>query len=244
MDPMPQRLSGRDTRTRPGRRASPIPWPSCLRLARSFDPRDMRWIHLCCSVTTASVGRGSRSTSIPGCAERRRQQVRMTLNETHDAQLASWIESANSPGSDFPIQNLPLGVFRRAGSTESFRGGVAIGDQILDLAAALTTGAFRAPAVGKVAGDAALAAAGPVLNELMAAGREASSALRLALSRALRRGSPQEGTLQTCLVPQAEAEYALPARIGDYTDFYTSIHHATAVGRLLRPDNPLLPKDR
>jgi fumarylacetoacetase len=165
----------------------------------------------------------------------------MSLNETHDAQLASWIESANSPGSDFPIQNLPLGVFRRAGSTESFRGGVAIGDQILDLAAALTTGAFRAAAVGKVAGDAALAAAGPVLNELMAAGQEASSALRLALSRALRRGSPQQGTLQTCLVPQAEAEYALPARIGDYTDFYASVHHATAVGRLFRPDNPLLP---
>src|SRR4030088_475268 len=168
-------------------------------------------------------------------------QVRMSLNETHDAQLASWIESANAPGSDFPIQNLPLGVFRRAGSTENFRGGVAVGDQILDLSAALTTGAFRAAAVGTAAADAATAAAGPVLNELMAAGHEASSTLRLALSRALRRGSPQQGTLQTCLVPQAHAQYALPARIGDYTDFYASVHHATAVGRLFRPDNPLLP---
>jgi len=165
----------------------------------------------------------------------------MSLNETHDAQLASWIESANAPGGDFPIQNLPFGVFRRAGSTENFRGGVAIGDQILDLAAALTTGALRAVAVGTAAANAAIAAAGPVLNELMAGGHEASSALRLALSRALRRGSAQQDALQTCLVPQAQAEYALPARIGDYTDFYTSVHHATAVGRLLRPDNPLLP---
>ncbi|HWM67825.1 MAG TPA: fumarylacetoacetase [Steroidobacteraceae bacterium] len=165
----------------------------------------------------------------------------MNLNETHDAQLESWIESANAPGSDFPIQNLPFGVFRRGSSAESFRGGVAIGDQVLDLAAALSTGAFRASAVGTVAADAAILAAGPVLNEFMAAGHEASSTLRLALSRALRRESPQQETLKDCLVPQAEAEYALPARIGDYTDFYTSIHHATAVGRLLRPDNPLLP---
>jgi fumarylacetoacetase len=165
----------------------------------------------------------------------------MNLNETHDAQLASWIESANARGSDFPIQNLPFGVFRRSGSAETFRGGVAIGDQILDLGAVLTTGAFRAAAVGKAAANAAIAGAGPVLNELMAAGHEASSALRLALSRALRRGSAQQGTLQTCLVPQAHAEYALPARIGDYTDFYASVHHATAVGRLFRPDNPLLP---
>ena len=67
------------------------------------------------------------------------------------------------------------------------------------------------------------------------------SALRLALSRALREGSPQQAALQACLVPQAEAEYDLPARIGDYTDFYTSIYHATNIGRLFRPDNPLLP---
>jgi fumarylacetoacetase len=165
----------------------------------------------------------------------------MKLNETHDAQLESWIESANVRGSDFPIQNLPFGVFRRTSSAGSFRGGVAVGDQILDIAAALSTGAFRASAVGTAAADAAILAAGPVLNDLMAAGREASTTLRLALSRALRRGSPQQDTLQRCLVPQTEAEYGLPARIGDYTDFYTSIYHATAVGRLLRPDNPLLP---
>ncbi|MGB6452811.1 MAG: hypothetical protein WBE92_18830, partial [Steroidobacteraceae bacterium] len=67
----------------------------------------------------------------------------MSLNETHDPQLTSWVESANAPGGDFPIQNLPFGVFRRAGSSERFRGGVAIGDRILDLAAALQAAPFR-----------------------------------------------------------------------------------------------------
>ena len=156
----------------------------------------------------------------------------MALNETHDPKLASWIESANTADTDFPIQNLPLGVFRPAGSGEGYRGGVAIGDQVLDLAAALESGALSLPG--------AAAAALPQLNEFMAAGPPAWAALRLALSRALRHGSPQRA-LASHLLPQAEAQYALPARIGDYTDFYTSIHHATAVGRLFRPDNPLLP---
>jgi fumarylacetoacetase len=165
----------------------------------------------------------------------------MDLNETHDPKLASWIETANTPGCDFPIQNLPFGVFRRAGRAEAFRGGVAIGDQIVDLAACLATGVFREAASGGAAAEAATAAARPTLNELMAAGPDFASALRLALSRALRRGSTREAALRSCLVPQAEAEYTLPARIGDYTDFYASIYHATAVGRLFRPDNPLLP---
>lgn len=166
------------------------------------------------------------------------------LNETHDPRLSSWVESGNRPGSDFPIQNLPFAVFRRAGSAEAFRGGVAIGDQIVDLAAALKANVFNAATVGKAAAEAAVSLANSELNELMAAGPQVWSALRLALSRALRQGSPQQATLQSCLVPQAEAQYKLPARIGDYTDFYTSIHHATAVGRLFRPDNPLLPNYR
>jgi fumarylacetoacetase len=160
----------------------------------------------------------------------------VTLNETHDPTLSSWLESANRPGGDFPIQNLPFGVFRRAGTDEPFRAGVAIGDEILDMAAARTAGAF--------AGDAERAAAAadaPDLNALMALGAPAWSALRLALSRALRHGSLHAEALGGCLVAQAEAEFALPARIGDYTDFYSSIHHATRVGRLFRPDNPLLP---
>jgi fumarylacetoacetase len=163
----------------------------------------------------------------------------MALNETHDPALRSWVPSANHAQSDFPLQNLPFGVFRRAESAEPFRGGVAIGDQILDLAAVLKAGGCGTAAATATQGI--LLAAGPALNDLMAAGPALWSELRLALSRALREGSPQRSSWKSCLVPQAQAQFALPARIGDYTDFYTSIYHATAVGRMFRPDNPLLP---
>lgn len=158
------------------------------------------------------------------------------LNETHDPALRSWVASANLAGNDFPIQNLPFASFRRQGSTEAFRGGVAIGDQILDLAAVHQAGVFT----GNI-GQAVWAGAQPQLNDLMALGAPVWSALRLALSRALREGAAEQAALQACLVPQAQAEYGVPARIGDYTDFYTSVHHATNIGKLFRPDNPLLP---
>ena len=158
------------------------------------------------------------------------------LNATHDATRRSWVASANDGQTDFPIQNLPFAVFRRRGSREALRGGVAIGDQILDLAAAHARGAFSG-----IAARAAMAAAGDTLNALMALGPEAWSALRAALSDALQSGAPQEALLRDALVAQADAEFGLPAHIGDYTDFYTSVHHATNVGRLFRPDNPLLP---
>jgi fumarylacetoacetase len=158
------------------------------------------------------------------------------LNETHDPALRSWVASANAAGSDFPIQNLPLGVFRRRGTAEDFRGGVAIGEQILDLAALAQTGLFT-----QAAGAAVQAGAQDKLNALMALGQAAWSALRLTLSRALREGAAQQAALTACLVPQAQAEYAVPAHIGDFTDFYTSVHHATNIGRQFRPDNPLLP---
>jgi len=157
------------------------------------------------------------------------------LNETHDPALRSWVASANLAGSDFPIQNLPFASFRRQGSTEAFRGGVAIGDQILDLAAVHQAGVFT----GNI-GQAVRAGARPQLNDLMALGAPVWSALRLTLSRALREGAADQAALQACLVPQAQAEYGVPARIGDYTDFYTSVHHATNIGKLFRPDNPLL----
>lgn len=170
------------------------------------------------------------------------------LNETHDPQRRSWVSAANQTTCDFPIQNLPFGVFRRAGVNEPPRGGVAIGDQVVDLAAALRTGALSAAGEsGADAPNAALlraalsAASDCTLNGLMAAGPAAWSALRLALSRALALGSPHERRLRECLVPLKEAELALPARIGDYTDFYASIHHAKRVGQLFRPDRPLLP---
>ncbi|WP_027478191.1 fumarylacetoacetase [Curvibacter gracilis] len=158
------------------------------------------------------------------------------LNETHDPALRSWVASAQVAGTDFPLQNLPFAVFRRTGRNEAWRGGVAIGDQVLDLAAVAASGVFTGPAA-----QAVQAAGQDKLNALMALGAPAWSALRLALSRALRKGAPEQAALQAALVPQAEAEYDVPARIGDYTDFYTSVHHATNIGKQFRPDNPLLP---
>lgn len=143
------------------------------------------------------------------------------LDETHDPSLESWVACANDPATVFPLQNLPFGRFRPQGDHD-WRIGVAIGDRVLDLAR-----------VGLTAGDD--------MNALMAAGAAARRALRLELSRGLRRGSAREPAWREALHAQADVELGLPCRIGDYTDFYTSIHHATAVGRLFRPDNPLLP---
>lgn len=157
------------------------------------------------------------------------------LNETHDINLSSWVESANQ-GSDFPIQNLPFAVFRRAQSQDKFRGGVAIGDQVLDLSMVAELGLFSGSAQ-----TACEAGAEPTLNNLMSMAPAVNSALRLELSRALRSDSPVEKTLQACLIPQSDVEFDLPCRIGDYTDFYSSIYHATSVGELFRPEQPLLP---
>jgi fumarylacetoacetase len=155
---------------------------------------------------------------------------------THDPKLRSWVASANLPGCDFPIQNLPLAVFRRAGSGENFRCGAAIGDCVLDLGALDMLSPFGGLGAGALA-----ACAEPSLYRLMALGREAWTALRRGLSQCLREDAPRAAELAAALIPQSGAEFRLPARIGNYTDFYTSIHHATAVGRLFRPDQPLLP---
>lgn len=161
------------------------------------------------------------------------------MNETHDPARTSWVASAQGP-TDFPIQNLPFGVFRRAGTSDPGSVGVAIGDQILDMAAAVevtrSTEAVR---------RAAQCCTAPSLNRLMALGRESWSALRREVSALLAsdspayRKNPQLG--ERILVPMTAAELLLPAQVGDYSDFYASIHHATNVGRMLRPDNPLLP---
>jgi fumarylacetoacetase len=143
------------------------------------------------------------------------------MDSTHDPELKSWVESANEPGCDFPIQNLPFGVFRRKGSKEAPRGGVAIGDQVFDLAAlGLKTG--------------------PTLNGLAAAGRPAWRKLRKELSRVLSKKNYSKRQ-QKNLVPLRKAELFLPVAIGDYSDFYAGIHHATNMGKMFRPDNPLLP---
>jgi fumarylacetoacetase len=158
------------------------------------------------------------------------------LDATHDPKVRSWLAAANISGCAFPIQNLPFGVFRRARSAEPFRGGVAIGDQIIDLAALAEADLFTADAA-----EAVRLGSLPSLNSLMQLGLQGSSALRHALFDALKQGSVHEGALRNCLVAQADAAFSLPAQIGDYTDFYISIHHATAIGRQFRPDNPLLP---
>jgi fumarylacetoacetase len=158
------------------------------------------------------------------------------LDETHEPSARSWLESANLADADFPIQNLPFAVFRRSDSNEAFRGGVAIGDQIVDLAAVAATDDFHAEAA-----DGVRAGAQSSLNALMQLGDPTWRALRRALFHSLLQGSKTQATLRGCLVPQSAAEYSLPARIGDYTDFYSSIYHATAVGRMMRPDQPLLP---
>jgi fumarylacetoacetase len=145
----------------------------------------------------------------------------MALDATHDPELKSWVESANQPGCDFPIQNLPFGIFKRKGAKESPRGGIAIGDQILDLAAlGIKTG--------------------PTLNGLAAMGRGEWKSLRKALSKGLSAKNPNK-RFSRYLLPMKQAELFLPVAIGDYTDFYSGIHHATNVGKILRPDNPLLP---
>ena len=139
------------------------------------------------------------------------------IDETHDPKLRSWVESANRAGCDFPIQNLPLGVYR-VGREAQPRLGVAIGDFILDLSPWLS---------------------GEILNGYMSLSRTERRDLRRELSGALASGSPVRE-----LVPQSSSEMLLPATIGDYTDFYASIHHATNVGSMFRPDNPLPPNYR
>ena len=160
----------------------------------------------------------------------------MTLNHTHDPARLSWVASANDAATDFPLQNLPYGVFR-PGPAATPRIGVAIGASILDLAAAAH--------IGLLPEIAAAACRQNSLNELMSLGAPAWSALRSRLSELLGADNCPAGPLRTrvesCLTPQAGAVMLLPAQIGDYTDFYASIFHATNVGTMLRPDNPLLP---
>jgi fumarylacetoacetase len=155
-----------------------------------------------------------------------------SLNETHDPARRSFVESANAPGCDFPVQNLPFGVYRPAAGMKP-RVGVAIGDQILDLAAASSC-------LSGLAKNTALEGAAPRLNDLMAYGTEVISAFRLALSRAL---SVEHGDqrIREHLTPMAEAEMLLPMQIGNFTDFFASIFHATNAGRMFRPENPLMP---
>ena len=155
---------------------------------------------------------------------------------THDPAAQSWVPSAQAEGCDFPLQNLPYGRLRKAGSDQPWRIGVAIGDQILDLAAARNARAWPSTLAQQIS-----ALANGDLKPVMAAPKATRVALRQALFAALSQGSPAQAELAACLLPQAQATLTLPCNIHDYTDFYTGIHHATVVGKLFRPDNPLLP---
>jgi fumarylacetoacetase len=159
------------------------------------------------------------------------------IDATHDPARKSWVATANGHG-EFPIQNLPLGVFSPPGDRP--RGGVAIGDAIFDIAAALQAGLFTGPAR-----DAAEAASGVILNPLLGLGAGVRSALRQRVAELLDANGADHGRVAP-LAPRllhhaAECTMHLPAAIGDYTDFFAGIHHATAGGRINRPENPLMP---
>lgn len=162
--------------------------------------------------------------------------MKPALNDTHNPRLQSWVESANAPNTDFPIQNLPFGVFRRRGLNEAPRVGVAIGDQVLDLSACGRAGVFKG-----LARNGAAACEESSLNTLMSLGHPVWSALRSSVSELLKENSKDRARVQSALVPMNAAELMMPAVIGDYTDFYASIFHATNVGSMFRPTNPLLP---
>jgi fumarylacetoacetase len=159
------------------------------------------------------------------------------IDHTHAPARRSWVASAQAH-PDFPIQNLPLGVFTKRGGAS--RGGIAIGDEIFDLAAALEAGLFDG-----LAREAALAASGSTLGPLFALGGPARNALRQRVSDLLDAEGKDRGRcegLRTRLLhPAADCRLELPAGIGDYTDFFAGIHHATNAGKLFRPDNPLMP---
>jgi fumarylacetoacetase len=163
--------------------------------------------------------------------------VASSPDATHDVSLRSWVKAANEPDTDFPIQNLPFGVFRRRGRKDSPDLCVAIGDRIVNLAACARA--------NLITGDAAAAARFGVddhLNRFMAQGRDLVRSLRRALVEILQEGNAAaERRASEITLPLADVELLLPVEVCNYSDFYASIHHATNVGSMFRPDNPLLP---
>ncbi len=162
------------------------------------------------------------------------QSSSFMLNADHP-EIQSWVSVPS--GSPFPIQNLPFGIFSTKGSSP--RPGVAIGDHILDLKAVhglgIDLGPFKASDFDS-----------SVLNDLMSQGKKAMTALRERIGELLNAGDHElKNHAESVLVLQSDAEMHLPVRIGDYTDFYSSIDHATNVGKMFRdPENALLPNWR
>ncbi len=168
------------------------------------------------------------------------------LDATNDPSLKSWIESANQPDCDFPIQNLPFGVFRRIDDSDEAPGaiGIAIGDYVLDVRKAIESGILKLPDAD-APDSVETHLYWPMLNGFLEDGREAWSEVRRAVSALLRQDNPSrrktESKRDQFLVPMDRVQMLLPVSIYNYTDFYCSIHHAANVGSMFRPDNPLLP---
>jgi fumarylacetoacetase len=164
-----------------------------------------------------------------------------TINETHDPNLRSWVESANDPNTDFPIQNLPFGLFDRFDNGDKRRVGIAIGDQVLDLYECCKADLIS------IKGNVSWALAGS-LNLLMEIDRQVGLNLRRQAIELLRDGNTtiqdyQKAHPEKCslLAPMSDVHMRPPANIGDYTDFYASVYHATNIGKMFRPDQPLMP---
>ena len=160
--------------------------------------------------------------------------VMAALDVTHDPEITSWVGTANGH-SDFPLQNLPLGIFSPAGTGDDPRGGIRIGEQILDLRALAGTDLLTGAALA-----GARAAAGGTLNTLFGLGPAVRQALR-AQAHTLLSDDTHRDAVEPLLHPAEAVTMHLPATVGDYTDFYVGINHAVTVGELFRPDNPLLP---
>ncbi|MFM2139775.1 MAG: hypothetical protein RLZZ25_40 [Gemmatimonadota bacterium] len=162
------------------------------------------------------------------------------LDASHDPMVTSWVPSAQAAGTDFPIQNLPLGVFETADGRVGI--GVAIGDQVVDLRVAR-----EAALLGSLPAAIAAALEATTLNAVIALGRPALSAVRQAVQGMLRADTEAGRAAQRVpglLHPMASLRLRVPVEVGDYTDFYASVDHATNVGSMFRPDNPLLPNYR
>ena len=162
------------------------------------------------------------------------------INDTHDPNLKSWVESANDPNTDFPIQNLPFCIFGRADSNEEARVGTAIGDYILDLYPCYEARLFDDDDEYTIA---TWTCEESLSDTIMYKNCEHGSSFRKKLTSILSSEADERTRkiVERNLIPLSEAALLMPAEIGDYTDFYCSIFHATNVGSMFRPDNPLLP---
>ena len=160
------------------------------------------------------------------------------INETHDPKLESWVESANDPATDFPIQNLPFCVFAGPQNPDMPRVGVLIGDKIVDV-----WGLYGSGVISAETRHAAVASSDPNLNRLAGEPSSSSNLRRrlVGLLNAATATAGEKGALEANLVEASQCQFTVPFNTGDYTDFYCSIYHATNVGSMFRPDNPLMP---